>query len=236
MVMSKTKHQSRIKPGTHQADANELAVTKAGCVVGSFWVKVALRQSCTDTPSRHSTPDGQIAHPFCACVRRNAFLYQQVAGVLCTGLPAEQPIRMIRWPDWPMSYDTDLTCRIDRKKADEDQLQPMVRVPHWENKNGPTAYRQLGVLCSGFRSTKLRFVKTNVSGFRYKPRGDWFSFAVNKIYKIHRRWPTANESKIQGSGKFEELSDRVVGDSSYCKIMQCEASCHRFIMQREQSS
>ncbi|ROJ25409.1 hypothetical protein DPX16_3574 [Anabarilius grahami] len=36
---------------------------------------------------------------------------------------------MIRWPDGPKSSDTDSTCRIDRKKADEDQLQPTLLPP-----------------------------------------------------------------------------------------------------------
>ncbi|ROL52845.1 hypothetical protein DPX16_8408 [Anabarilius grahami] len=53
--------------------------------------------------------DGQVACPFCACVRRNAFPYQQMA-------VAEQPIRMIRWPDGPTCSDADSTCRIGRKK------------------------------------------------------------------------------------------------------------------------
>ncbi len=30
--------------------------------------------------------------------------------------------------------------------------------------------------------------------------------------------------------------DRVVGDSSYCKVMQCETSCRRSIVQCENSS
>ncbi len=29
---------------------------------------------------------------------------------------------------------------------------------------------------------KFVFVKINVRGFQYKPRGDWFSFAVNKTW------------------------------------------------------
>ncbi len=35
---------------------------------------------------------------------------------------------------------------------------------------------------SRIRSTKRGFVKKNVEGFRYKPRGDWFSFA--KVRKV----------------------------------------------------
>ncbi len=31
-------------------------------------------------------------------------------------------------------------------------------------------------------------------------------------------------------------ADRVFGDSSYCKVMQCETSCHRSIVQCEHSS
>ncbi|ROL41866.1 hypothetical protein DPX16_3494 [Anabarilius grahami] len=34
---------------------------------------------------------------------------------------------MIRWPDGPTSSNANSTCRIGRKKADEDQLQPAVR-------------------------------------------------------------------------------------------------------------
>ncbi len=35
---------------------------------------------------------------------------------------------------------------------------------------------------SWIKNTKQGFVKKNVRGFRYKPRGDWFSFAVNKTW------------------------------------------------------
>ncbi|ROI15990.1 hypothetical protein DPX16_14202 [Anabarilius grahami] len=56
---------------------------------------------------------------------------------------------MIRWPDGPTSSDTDSTCRIGRKKADEDQLQPTVRntlrkLSRPTKKNCPTANRRLG--------------------------------------------------------------------------------------------
>ncbi len=104
------------------------------------WVTMNVLCQARNTPSRRRRTSGdesrlrgrltsaasgsKVARPFCACVRRNAFPYQQVAVVSCTGSPAEQPIRMIRWPDWPMSSDADSTCRISRKKADEDQLQP----------------------------------------------------------------------------------------------------------------
>ncbi|ROL52892.1 hypothetical protein DPX16_8455 [Anabarilius grahami] len=55
---------------------------------------------------------------------------------------------MIRWPDGPTSSDADSTCRLGRKKADEDQLQPTVRntlrkLSRPTNKNCPTADRQL---------------------------------------------------------------------------------------------
>ncbi|ROL43992.1 hypothetical protein DPX16_10276 [Anabarilius grahami] len=56
---------------------------------------------------------------------------------------------MIRWPDGPTSSDADSTCRIGRKKADEDQLQPTVRntlrkLSRLTKKNCPTADRRLG--------------------------------------------------------------------------------------------
>ncbi len=56
----------------------------------------------------------------------------------------------IRWPDWPTSSDTDSTCRIGWKKADEDQLQPTAwntlrKLSRTTNKNFPTADRRLGV-------------------------------------------------------------------------------------------
>ncbi|ROJ48049.1 hypothetical protein DPX16_5315 [Anabarilius grahami] len=51
---------------------------------------------------------------------------------------------MIRWPNGPTSSDADSTCRIGRKKANEDQLQPMVqntlrKLSRPTNKNCPTA-------------------------------------------------------------------------------------------------
>ncbi|ROI15533.1 hypothetical protein DPX16_13085 [Anabarilius grahami] len=63
---------------------------------------------------------------------------------------------MIRWPDGPTSSDADSTCRIGRKKADEDQLQPTVqntlrKLSRPTNKNCPVANRRLGrisFLCS----------------------------------------------------------------------------------------
>ncbi|ROL41015.1 hypothetical protein DPX16_22858 [Anabarilius grahami] len=56
---------------------------------------------------------------------------------------------MIRWPDGQKSSDADATCRIGRKKANEDQLQPTVRntlrkLSRPTNKNCPTADRWLG--------------------------------------------------------------------------------------------
>ncbi len=39
---------------------------------------------------------------------------------------------------------------------------------------------------SWMRSTNREFVKKNVRGFRYKPRGDWFSFA--KVKKLCFLW------------------------------------------------
>jgi len=122
------------KAGRHQADADELVVTKADCRVGSCRQRHVVR--C-------STADGQVVRPFCVCVRWNVFLYQLVA-------VAEQPIRMIRWPDWPTSSNADSTCRIGRKQADEDQLQPTVRntqrkLSQPTNKNCPTTDRRLGV-------------------------------------------------------------------------------------------
>ncbi|ROK15727.1 hypothetical protein DPX16_10031 [Anabarilius grahami] len=55
---------------------------------------------------------------------------------------------MIRWPDGPTSSDVDSTCRIGRKKTDEDQLQPTVRntlrkLSRPMKKNCPTADRRL---------------------------------------------------------------------------------------------
>ncbi|ROI15961.1 hypothetical protein DPX16_14173 [Anabarilius grahami] len=62
---------------------------------------------------------------------------------------AEQPIRMIRWPDGPTSSNGDSTFRIGRKKADEDQLQPTVwntlrKLSRPTKKTCPTADRRLG--------------------------------------------------------------------------------------------
>ncbi|ROL53902.1 hypothetical protein DPX16_19588 [Anabarilius grahami] len=61
---------------------------------------------------------------------------------------AEQPIKMIRWPNGPTSSDADSTCRIGRKKANEDQLQPTVqntltKLSRPTKKNCPTADRRL---------------------------------------------------------------------------------------------
>ncbi|ROI15550.1 hypothetical protein DPX16_2497 [Anabarilius grahami] len=55
---------------------------------------------------------------------------------------------MIRCPDGMTSSDADSTFRIGRKKADEDQLQPMVRntlrkLSRPTKKNCPTADRRL---------------------------------------------------------------------------------------------
>ncbi len=47
-----------VKPGTHQANANEQWKQTVGSA--HIWV-----QSCPDTPSWRSTPDGQVAHLFC---------------------------------------------------------------------------------------------------------------------------------------------------------------------------
>ncbi|ROL42708.1 hypothetical protein DPX16_14115 [Anabarilius grahami] len=56
---------------------------------------------------------------------------------------------MIRWPHRPTSSDAGSTCRIGRKKADEDRLQLTVRnilrkLSRPMNKNCPTADRRLG--------------------------------------------------------------------------------------------
>ncbi|ROJ29364.1 hypothetical protein DPX16_13808 [Anabarilius grahami] len=77
-------------------------------------------------------------------LREMKFLSEQQAAV------AEQPIRMIRWPDGPTSSNGDSTFRIGRKKADEDQLQPTVwntlrKLSRPTKKNCPTADRRLGV-------------------------------------------------------------------------------------------
>ncbi|ROL54002.1 hypothetical protein DPX16_15600 [Anabarilius grahami] len=98
-----------VKARTHQADADELVVTKADCGVAV----------------------------------------------------AERPIRMIRWPDGPTSSEADLTFRIGRKKADEDQLQPTVRntlrkLSRPTNKNCPMADRRLvRYLVPGYGAQKL---------------------------------------------------------------------------------
>ncbi|ROL49119.1 hypothetical protein DPX16_16734 [Anabarilius grahami] len=73
---------------------------------------------------------------------------------------------MIRWPDGPTSSDADSTCRIGRKKADEDQLQPTVqntlrKVSRPTNKNCPTADRRLAVFdvaltCHALRTDEKR--------------------------------------------------------------------------------
>ncbi|ROL52884.1 hypothetical protein DPX16_8447 [Anabarilius grahami] len=57
---------------------------------------------------------------------------------------------MIRWPDGPTRSHADSTCRIGRKKADEDQLQPTVRntlrkLSRPTKKNCPMADHQLVV-------------------------------------------------------------------------------------------
>ncbi|ROI16381.1 hypothetical protein DPX16_4415 [Anabarilius grahami] len=71
---------------------------------------------------------------------------------------------MIRWPDGLMSSDAVSTCRIGRKKADEDQLQPMVqntlrKRSRPTNKNCPTADHRLEVqtalLCKHFHPVKV---------------------------------------------------------------------------------
>ncbi len=46
----------------------------------------------------------------------------------------------------------------------------------WGSAENKTKHR------SRIRSTKQGFVKKNVRGFRFKPRGDWFSFAVKKAW------------------------------------------------------
>ncbi|ROL47117.1 hypothetical protein DPX16_18915 [Anabarilius grahami] len=74
---------------------------------------------------------------------------------------AEQPIRMIRWPNRPTSSDANSTCRNGRKKADKDQLQPTVRntlrkLSRPTNKNCPAADRQLDM--KGEENVFLRHV------------------------------------------------------------------------------
>lgn len=60
-----------LKPGTHH--------------VGSVWVQI-----CPDTLSRFSTPDGQLARPFCTCIG-NTFPYQQVTVVLAVVTQSGKP-------------------------------------------------------------------------------------------------------------------------------------------------
>ncbi|ROL55216.1 G2/M phase-specific E3 ubiquitin-protein ligase [Anabarilius grahami] len=83
---------------------------------------------------------------------------------------AEQPIRMIRWPDGPTSSNADSTCRIGRKKADEDQLQPTVRntlrkLSRPTKKNCPTADRRL----EEEGPTKLKDILTFATGSNVVP-------------------------------------------------------------------
>ncbi len=53
----------------------------------------------------------------------------------------------------------------------------------WSVTNVDVQQREKKTKCrSRIRSTKQGFVKKNVGGFRYKPRGDWFSFA--KVRKL----------------------------------------------------
>ncbi len=96
----KDSMNSKCSFGTHQADADELVATKADCGVGS------CRQRLGPKLPWHTKPTLDTRWPSSTSV-----LYQQVAVISCTGSPAEQPIRMIRWPDWPTSSEADSTCR-----------------------------------------------------------------------------------------------------------------------------
>ncbi len=49
---------------------------------------------------------------------------------------------------------------------------------------------------SRIRSTKRGFVKKNVGGFRYKPRGDWFSFAKVRKLCFLCLWKQTRETSI----------------------------------------
>ncbi len=104
----------------------------------------------------------------------------------------------------------------------------------------------------------------NILHAKYLDRFKSLLFEMSSDWKIHRRWPTANErARYRAVGSSERshrpqyqwscvitLSllvcvwlwnvvcgpDRVVSDSFYCKVMQCVTSCRRSIVQCKHSS
>ncbi len=106
-----------LKPGTQQADADELVVTKADCGVGT------RRQRLGPKLSWHTKP-----RPDCQVARLSAPFY-------CTGLPAEQPIRMIRF----RSDQTDWRAPTPIQHVESAEKKSMRtnfsrwRGTHWEN-------------------------------------------------------------------------------------------------------
>ncbi len=146
---SKTKHQSRIKPGTHQADADtdadadELVATKADCVVGSC--RQRLGQSCPASKLPWQTK------PTLDTRRPSSMSVLRLRKKKCLSVPAGGSSLLHWFASWTANQmDANSTCRIGWKKADEDQLQPTVRntlrkLSRPTNKNCPMAYRRLGV-------------------------------------------------------------------------------------------